>query len=54
MPSLEFKGKSHSYAHHMGVPYRPPMPDAARPARQMQEMGLQHGQRVQRPITTVL
>ena len=23
MPSLEFKGKQHIYAHHLTVPYRP-------------------------------
>ena len=30
MPSLEFKGKYHIYAHHLTVPYRPLEPDAAR------------------------
>ncbi len=30
MPSLEFKGKQHIYAHHLSVPYRPLMPDLAR------------------------
>ena len=30
MPTLEFKGKYHIYAHHMTVPYRPLEPDAAR------------------------
>ena len=27
MPSLEFKGKQHVYAHHLTVPYRPLIPD---------------------------
>ena len=27
MPSLEFKGKQHVYAHHLTVPYRPLTPD---------------------------
>ncbi len=26
MPSLEFKGKQHIYAHHLTVPYRPLKP----------------------------
>ena len=30
MPSLEFKGKQHIYAHHLTVPYRPLVPDNAR------------------------
>ena len=30
MPSLEFKGKQHIYAHHLTVPYRPLVPDQAR------------------------
>ena len=30
MPSLEFKGKYHVYAHHMTVPHRPLVPDATR------------------------
>ena len=30
MPTLEFKGKQHIYAHHLTVPYRPLVPDAAR------------------------
>ena len=29
MPTLEFKGKYHVYAHHMLVPHRPLVPDAA-------------------------
>ena len=28
MPTLEFKGKAHVYAHHLTVPYRPLVPDA--------------------------
>ena len=28
MPTLEFKGKQHVYAHHLTVPYRPLVPDA--------------------------
>ncbi len=30
MPELEFKGKQHIYAHHLSVPYRPLVPDAAK------------------------
>ncbi len=30
MPTLEFKGKNHIYAHHLTVPYRPLQVDAAR------------------------
>ena len=30
MPTLEFKGKQHIYAHHLTVPYRPLEPDAER------------------------
>ena len=30
MPTLEFKGKQHIYAHHLTVPYRPLAPDAER------------------------
>ena len=30
MPTLDFKGKQHIYAHHLTVPYRPLEPDAAR------------------------
>ncbi len=30
MPTLEFKGKYHIYAHHFTVPYRPLTPDPAR------------------------
>ena len=30
MPTLEFKGKQHIYAHHLTVPYRPLEPDATR------------------------
>ena len=30
MPSLEFKGKQHIYAHHLSVPYRPLEPDRSR------------------------
>lgn len=30
MPTLEFKGKQHIYAHHLTVPYRPLEPDASR------------------------
>ena len=32
MPTLEFKGKQHIYAHHLTVPYRPLVPDADRSA----------------------
>ena len=30
MPTLEFKGKQHIYAHHLTVPYRPLEPDKTR------------------------
>lgn len=30
MPTLEFKGKQHVYAHHLTVPFRPLLPDPAR------------------------
>ena len=30
MPTLEFKGKQHIYAHHLTVPYRPLVPDTGR------------------------
>ncbi len=30
MPTLDFKGKQHIYAHHLSVPYRPLVPDADR------------------------
>ena len=30
MPTLEFKGKQHIYAHHLTVPYRPLEPDPGR------------------------
>ena len=30
MPTLEFKGKQHIYAHHLTVPYRPLLPDSDR------------------------
>ena len=30
MPTLDFKGKQHIYAHHLTVPYRPLLPDAGR------------------------
>ena len=30
MPTLDFKGKQHIYAHHLTVPYRPLIPDSAR------------------------
>ena len=30
MPTLEFKGKQHIYAHHLTVPYRPLLPDEPR------------------------
>ena len=30
MPTLEFKGKQHIYAHHLTIPYRPLVPDAAK------------------------
>ena len=30
MPTLEFKGKQHIYAHHLTVPYRPLVPDSTK------------------------
>ena len=30
MPTLDFKGKQHIYAHHLAVPYRPLIPDAGK------------------------
>ena len=30
MPTLEFKGKQHIYAHHLTVPYRTLEPDTGR------------------------
>ena len=30
MPTLDFKGKQHIYAHHLTVPYRPLVPDPDR------------------------
>ena len=30
MPTLEFKGKQHIYAHHLTVPHRPLVPDESR------------------------
>ena len=30
MPTLDFKGKQHIYAHHLTLPYRSLVPDAAR------------------------
>ena len=33
MPSLEFKGKQHIYAHHLTVPYRPLVVDPAKSLR---------------------
>ena len=30
MPTLDFKGKQHIYAHHLTIPYRPLLPDPAR------------------------
>ena len=30
MPTLDFKGKQHIYAHHLTVPYRPLVPDAGK------------------------
>ena len=30
MPTLDFKGKQHIYAHHLAVPYRPLVPDVGK------------------------
>ena len=32
MPTLDFKGKQHIYAHHLAVPYRPLVADPSRSA----------------------
>ena len=32
MPTLDFKGKQHIYAHHLAVPYRPLIADPSRSA----------------------
>ena len=40
MPTLEFKGKQHIYAHHLTVPYRPLVPD---PARSLKPAGADSG-----------
>ena len=34
MPTLDFKGKQHIYAHHLAVPYRPLIPDVGKSATQ--------------------
>ncbi len=33
MPTLDWKGKHHVYAHHLSVPYRPLVPDASKSVR---------------------
>ena len=30
MPTLDFKGKQHIYAHHLAVPYRQLLPDSVK------------------------
>ena len=37
MPTLEFKGKQHIYAHHLTVPYRPLVPDTAKSCNPVDE-----------------
>ena len=37
MPTLDFKGKSHIYAHHLTVPYRPLLSDNIR--SKLEQMG---------------
>lgn len=41
MPTLEFKGKNHIYAHHLTVPYRPLLLDESRSLLSQNERGLQ-------------
>ena len=38
MPTLDFKGKQHIYAHHLIVPYRPLIPDLNRSIRKGEPM----------------
>ena len=48
MPTLDFKGKQHIYAHHLTVPYRTLVPDAARslnPAGDDDNLIMMHGAR---------
>ncbi len=40
MPTLEFKGKQHIYAHHLTVPYRPSNPTKPAPATQPTRRGI--------------
>ena len=37
MPTLDFKGKQHIYAHHLTVPYRPLVPDEAKSCNPIDE-----------------
>ena len=37
MPTLEFKGKQHIYAHHLSVPYRPLVADPEKSVYQNME-----------------
>ena len=39
MPTLEFKGKQHIYAHHLTVPHRPLIVDPAKSFPQQQNRG---------------
>ena len=46
MPTLEFKGKQHIYAHHLTVPHRPLVPDAGKsvpPAEDGEDNLIIHG-----------
>ena len=48
MPTLDFEGKQHIYAHHLTVPYRTLEPDAARslnPAGDDDNLIMMHGAR---------
>jgi hypothetical protein len=40
VPTLEFKGKQHIYAHHLTVPYRPLKPD---PSKSIFSTDIQNG-----------
>ena len=39
MPTLEFKGKQHIYAHHLTVPHRPLIVDSEKSSPQPQNRG---------------
>ena len=43
MPTLDFKGKQHIYAHHLAVPYRPLIPDADKSVKRDADGGVPAG-----------